>query len=111
VPFGPLAGGWLTGKYRRGEPFPAGSRMTQRPQSYERLVDDAVFDGLEQLDALAAARGVEMSALAFAWVLAQPGVSGAVCGPGRPDHLAPVLVARDLDLPEQEQRAIGALFG
>jgi aryl-alcohol dehydrogenase-like predicted oxidoreductase len=111
VPFGPLAGGWLTGKYRRGQPFPAGSRMTQRPQSYERLVDDAVFDGLEQLDALAAARGVEMSALAFAWVLAQPGVSGAVCGPGRPDHLAPVLVARDLDLPEQEQRAIGALFG
>ncbi|HEY7396840.1 MAG TPA: aldo/keto reductase, partial [Gaiellaceae bacterium] len=31
VPFGPLAGGWLTGKYRRGEPFPEGSRMTQRP--------------------------------------------------------------------------------
>src|SRR5712675_2276756 len=35
--FGPLAGGWLTGKYRRGEPFPAGSRMTQRPEPYRRF--------------------------------------------------------------------------
>src|SRR2546425_262180 len=34
--FGPLAGGWLTGKYRRGEAFPTGSRMTQRPDSYLR---------------------------------------------------------------------------
>ena len=33
--FSPLAGGWLTGKYRRGEPFPAGSRMTQRPEPYQ----------------------------------------------------------------------------
>src|SRR5581483_3134004 len=49
VPFGPLAGGWLTGKYRRGEAFPAGSRMTQRPGPYERYQDDAVFDGLEAL--------------------------------------------------------------
>ena len=41
VPFGPLSGGWLTGKYRRGEPFPAGSRMTLRPEPYEQFVDDA----------------------------------------------------------------------
>jgi aryl-alcohol dehydrogenase-like predicted oxidoreductase len=111
VPFGPLSGGWLTGKYRRGEPFPAGSRMTQRPEPYERLLDDAVFDGLERLEALAAARGVDMATLAFAWVLAHPGVAGAVCGPGRPEHLAPVLAARDLALSEQERREIGALFG
>jgi aryl-alcohol dehydrogenase-like predicted oxidoreductase len=110
VPFGPLSGGWLTGKYRRGEAFPAGSRMTQRPEPYERLVDDAVFDGLERLEERAGARGVDMATLAFAWVLAHPGVAGAVCGPGRPEHLAPVLAARDLDLSEQEQREIGGLF-
>jgi aryl-alcohol dehydrogenase-like predicted oxidoreductase len=45
VPFGPLAGGWLTGKYRRGEPFPERSRMSQRPASYERYHDDRVFEG------------------------------------------------------------------
>src|SRR5258708_2921523 len=43
VAFGPLAGGWLTGKYRRGEAFPAGSRMTLRSGPYERYVDDRVF--------------------------------------------------------------------
>jgi aryl-alcohol dehydrogenase-like predicted oxidoreductase len=110
VPFGPLSGGWLTGKYRRGEAFPAGSRMTQRPEPYERLVDDAVFDGLERLEERAGARGVDMATLAFAWVLAHPGVAGTVCGPGRPEHLAPVLAAQDLDLSEQEQREIGGLF-
>ena len=57
--FSPLAGGWLTGKYRRDEPFPAGSRMTQRPEPYERLVSDRTFDALERLErsgASAAAR-------------------------------------------------------
>ena len=40
TPFSPLAGGWLTGKYRRGEPAPDGSRMTMRPEPYRHLVDD-----------------------------------------------------------------------
>ena len=43
TPFSPLAGGWLTGKYRRGEEPPAGSRMTQRPEPYEEYVTDRVF--------------------------------------------------------------------
>ena len=47
--FGPLAGGWLTGKYRRGEPFPAGSRMTQRPGPYRGLVTGATYDALDRL--------------------------------------------------------------
>ena len=41
--FSPLAGGWLTGKYRRGEPFPAGSRMTQRPGPYPEFVAGPTF--------------------------------------------------------------------
>jgi aryl-alcohol dehydrogenase-like predicted oxidoreductase len=108
VPFGPLSGGWLTGKYRRGEDYPAGSRMTQRPASYERLATDAVFDGLERLEEEAAARGVEMAALAFAWVLA--GVDGAVCGPNRADQLDPVLAARDLHLTPDDRERIGGFF-
>ena len=55
--FSPLAGGWLTGKYRRGESFPEGSRMTQRPESYERFVADEIFAVLEQVRALADRRG------------------------------------------------------
>ena len=110
VPFGPLSGGWLTGKYRRDEAFPAGSRMTQRPGPYEHLRTDAVFDGLDRLREEAAIRGVDMATLAFAWVLAHPGSSGAVCGPMRPEHLEPILAARDLTLSESTHRGIGGLF-
>ena len=48
--FGPLAGGWLAGRYRRGEAYPDGSRMTQRPDGYRNYESDAVFDALEALD-------------------------------------------------------------
>jgi aryl-alcohol dehydrogenase-like predicted oxidoreductase len=47
--FGPLAGGWLTGKYRRGVPYPAGSRMTQRPERYQQFVTDQTFEALARL--------------------------------------------------------------
>jgi aryl-alcohol dehydrogenase-like predicted oxidoreductase len=108
VPFGPLAGGWLTGKYRRDEPFPEGSRMTQRPGPYEQYRDDRVFDALEALAAEADARGVEMAALSFAWVLAV--CDGAVCGPNRAAHLDPILAARDLELSDDDVERIGAFF-
>jgi aryl-alcohol dehydrogenase-like predicted oxidoreductase len=110
VPFGPLAGGWLTGKYHRDEAFPEGSRMTQRPGPYEHLRTDAVFDGLDRLCEEATVRGVEIAALAFAWVLAHPGISGAVCGPMRPEHLDPVLAARELELTTSEHQLIGGFF-
>jgi aryl-alcohol dehydrogenase-like predicted oxidoreductase len=108
VPFGPLAGGWLTGKYRRGEPFPERSRMSQRPASYERYHDDRVFDGLDRLRKEAERRGVDMPTLAFAWVLAR--VDGAVCGPMRAEHLEPVLAARELELSRDEVQRIGGLL-
>ena len=94
VPFGPLAGGWLTGKYRRGAPFPEGSRMTQRPEPYAGYVEDAVFDLLEELEREAADRGVSMAALAFAWVLER--CDGAVCGPNSVAQLEPILEAMAL---------------
>jgi aryl-alcohol dehydrogenase-like predicted oxidoreductase len=108
VPFGPLSGGWLTGKYRRGEPYPEGSRMTMRPGPYERLVDDRVFDGLDRLRAEADARGVDLPTLAFAWVLTR--VDGAVCGPNRAEQLEPILAARDLQLSPDDVDRIGRFF-
>ena len=88
--FSPLAGGWLTGKYRRGQPFPAGSRMTQRPEPYEPLVADKTFDGLEALQERADARGISLAGLALAWLLADDRVTQIVLGPGRPEHLTPI---------------------
>jgi aryl-alcohol dehydrogenase-like predicted oxidoreductase len=108
VPFGPLAGGWLTGKYRRGEAFPEGSRMTQRPGPYERFVDDRVFDSLEALEDEAASRGVSMAGLAFAWVMHR--CDGAVCGPNRATHLDPVLEAMQIELTNEDVERIGGFF-
>src|SRR4029453_5902785 len=50
--YSPLAGGWLTGKYRRGEAPPPGSRMTLRPDPYLHFQNDRVFDGLEGFEGL-----------------------------------------------------------
>lgn len=108
VPFGPLSGGWLTGKYKRGEGFPKGSRMTLRPEPYERFVDDGVYDGLDRLREEAESRGVSMVALAFAWVLAA--VDGAVCGPNRAAYLDPILEARELTLSPADRDRIGSFF-
>jgi aryl-alcohol dehydrogenase-like predicted oxidoreductase len=88
--FSPLAGGWLTGKYRRDEPFPAGSRMTQRPGPYQEFVTDKTFGALDRLRAMVAGRGISMAGFALAWLLADERVTQIVIGPGRPEHLAPV---------------------
>ena len=101
--FSPLAGGWLTGKYRRGEPFPDGSRMTQRPGPYRGFVTDRTFDALDRLRAMAASRGISMAGFALAWLLADERVTQIVIGPGRPEHLAPVGEALTHPLTPQER--------
>src|SRR5271165_3789344 len=91
--FTPLAGGWLTGKYRPGEPFPAASRMAQRPEPYQDLVAMKTFDFLARLQLIAAERGTSMAGLALAWLLADERVTQVVVGPGSPAQLAPVAEA------------------
>jgi aryl-alcohol dehydrogenase-like predicted oxidoreductase len=102
TPFGPLAGGWLTGKYRRDSAPPAGSRMTLRPEPYEHLRTDAVFDALEELE-----RRGDPATLALAWLFAQPAVTAVVVGPRRPEQLRPALAALDAT---REAAALGAVF-
>ena len=111
TPYGPLAGGWLTGKYRRGAAPPEGSRMTTRPEAYEQFQDDRVFDALEALEAAARERGVDMAALALAWLLADERVTSVIVGPRRPQHLEPVRAALELRLTPAEAAELEALFG
>jgi aryl-alcohol dehydrogenase-like predicted oxidoreductase len=89
--FSPLAGGWLAGRYRRGEPYPAGSRMTMRPEPYAGFTNDEIFDRLEALGAEAEERGVDMATLAIAWALER--VDSVVIGPRRAEHIEPALRA------------------
>ena len=110
VCFSPLAGGWLTGKYRRGQPFPDGSRMTQRPEPYSAMLHDRVYDQLEALEQVASRRGGSMSALALAWLLDDVRVAQVVIGPGRPEHLQPVREALERPLTRDERAEIEELF-
>ncbi|HUA50063.1 MAG TPA: aldo/keto reductase [Solirubrobacteraceae bacterium] len=105
--FSPLAGGWLTGKYRRGEAFPEGSRMTQRPEPYAPFMSDTTFDRLEALERLARGSERTIAGLALAWLLADPRVTQIVVGPGRPQHLAPVREALERPLSPGEREAVG----
>jgi aryl-alcohol dehydrogenase-like predicted oxidoreductase len=110
TPFSPLAGGWLTGKYLRGEEPPAGSRMTQRPEPYAEYVRDDVFDAVETLGRQAAERGVSSAGLAIAWALSVPETTAVVVGPNRVEHLAPVTEAIGIALSLAERDELGALF-
>jgi aryl-alcohol dehydrogenase-like predicted oxidoreductase len=110
APFGPLAGGWLTGKYRRGEAPPPGSRMTLRPEGGEGYRTDATFDALEILEREAQERGVSMAALSLAWLLHVPELTAIVVGPNDVAQLAPVIEALDVRLDPDEHARIGALF-
>jgi 1-deoxyxylulose-5-phosphate synthase len=105
TPFSPLAGGWLTGKYRRGEPPPAGSRMTLRPEPYEAFRDDAVYDRLERLEEMG-----DPATLSLAWLLADSRVDAIVLGPRRPEHLRPALAALARPLTAAERDELSELF-
>jgi len=96
--FSPLAGGWLTGKYRAGQAFPVGSRMTLRPEPYAQFTNDATYRMIDELARAAMARGVSLATMALAWVLADPGVTAAIVGPRRPEQLASSGAALHIDL-------------
>ena len=110
TPFSPLAGGWLTGKYRRGEAYPSGSRMTLRPDPYADLVNEETFRGLEAFAAAAADLGVEPATLAVAWVLGHPQVTAVVVGPRRPEQLATAIAAAELELSASQRDELAGLF-
>jgi len=78
LPYFPLASGLLSGKYRRGEAAPAGSRIAAWGR--ESLLTDSLFDTLEALSAFASARGVELLDVAIGGLAAQPTVASVIAG-------------------------------
>lgn len=79
VPYQILQGGLLTGKYRRGQAAPEGSRMAEKPDWLSEP-DDALFAKLEQIGELAAQMGLTMTQYAIRWTLTQPAVVSAMVG-------------------------------
>ncbi|MEW6086399.1 MAG: aldo/keto reductase [Chloroflexota bacterium] len=83
LPYFPLAGGLLTGKYTRGEPPPEGSRGTFSPYVKNRLTD-ANFDELDALRAFADSRGHTLHDLAFSWLLSRKQIPSVIAGATNP---------------------------
>ena len=79
--YSPLAGGWLSGKYRRDRPVPPDSRLALVPQWYEHIDGSEAFTAIESLTAIGESDDVSIAALALAWVHHQPHVSEMVVGP------------------------------
>ena len=104
--FSPLAGGWLSGKYKPSTPYPEGSRMQTRPEDYTDWVNETTFKRIAALEDAAAQRGVSLPLLAFAWALGEPAVSSIIVGPRRPEQLAPAIAALDLHLTPAERAAL-----
>ncbi len=102
LPYFPLASGLLTGKYRRGEPAPAGTRLALRP---ERLTDE-VFDQVEALEAFAKERGHTLLELGFAGLLAQPAVSSVIAGATKPEQVRANAAAGSWELDQHDFRAL-----
>jgi aryl-alcohol dehydrogenase-like predicted oxidoreductase len=86
LPYFPLAGGFLTGKYKRDEPVPAGSRG-EFSQYVKRYLTDANFDKLDTLRTFVDSRGHTLHDLAFAWLLNNKQVASVIAGATSPEQV------------------------
>jgi len=109
IPYFPLAGGFLTGKYQKGKPAPAGSRG-EDSEYVQKYMTDKNFDILGRLVSFAKDHGHEMNELAIAWLLAQPQVSSVISGATRLDHVTKNAAASDWDLSQDEIKEINELL-
>jgi aryl-alcohol dehydrogenase (NADP+) len=104
----PLSGGWLTGKYRRDDPAPGGSRGATNPDHFD-VANPSKFDAVEALAAIAAEAGVSLTHLALAWNIEHPAVTAALIGPRTEDQLDDLLGAADIRLDADVLDAIDAV--
>lgn len=112
TPFSPLAQGLLTGKYKKGQPYPAGSRAThQADKQINRLLTDENLDKVEKMEKIAGELGTNMSVLALAWILRKPCISSVITGASRPEQLAGNLAASGFEIPEDALCQIEEILG
>ncbi len=109
IPFFPLAGGFLTGKYMRGESAPAGSRGEQSAYVQGYMTDEN-YDKLDQLMGWAGDHGRTINELAHSWLLAQPAVCSVISGLTKIEHLRANAKAGDWMLTADEAAEVTAIL-
>jgi aryl-alcohol dehydrogenase-like predicted oxidoreductase len=108
IAYNPLAGGMLTGRYRKAQDVEAGTRFglnNAGPMYQKRYWNDAVFDEVSRLGAFFADRDKKLAHVALAWVLAQDGITSAILGASQPEQIDDSLSRLDLVLDDDEKAA------
>ncbi|MHB0877450.1 MAG: aldo/keto reductase [Anaerolineae bacterium] len=110
IPWSPMAGGFLTGKYRRGQPLPTDSRLGQQPGGRtDKLLSDVPFQVLDVVQAIATEKGCSPGQLAIAWVARQGGVTAPIIGPRTMAQLEDNLGAIDVRLEDEDLKRLDAV--
>ncbi len=110
LPYFPLAGGFLTGKYKRGEKAPSGSRG-ESSEYVQRYMTDANYDKVEAMTAWAKAREHTMVELAHAWLLAHPAVSSVISGATKIEQVQSNAKSVEWALTAAELDEVNAILG
>ena len=112
LPWSPLGGGWLSGKYRRDQRPSGATRLGEDPgrgmEAYDRRGTDRTWHVIDAVQKVAEDRGVSMAEVALAWVTGRPGVSSTILGARTLDQLETNLRSADLHLTAAETAALDA---
>jgi aryl-alcohol dehydrogenase-like predicted oxidoreductase len=108
LPWSPLAGGFLTGKYSRDQQSPEGARL--RPDGgHGDLFSEACFDALDGFRKIAEGKGCPLSQFSLAWCMHQPGVTSPIIGPRTMEQLEDNLQAFDVEITDADREAVDQL--
>lgn len=111
IPWYPLAGGFLTGKYRRGAELPPGTRFQSNPPMYTWLLSESNFDVLDKLEDFASKRGHSVAELSIAWLVSHPWISTVIAGVTKPQQISANIGAADWKLTADEMKEIDSITG
>jgi len=106
LPWSPLSGGFLSGKYRRNDPTPEGARRSGF--SFPPIDEARGFDAIDALEKIAKEKDVSVAQVALAWLLAQPGVTSVIIGANKMSQLEDNLKAAELNLTAAEIESLSA---
>lgn len=110
IPWSPIAGGLLTGKYRKDQAKPEGARFAVNPSGpNQRRYNDASLDAVEKLVGYCEERGVKLSQFALAWCLQQPGVTSPIIGPRTMEQLEDNLGALELEITDADREFVDSV--
>ncbi|HVV35306.1 MAG TPA: aldo/keto reductase [Acidimicrobiales bacterium] len=112
IAWSPLAGGWLTGKYRKGDPQPTGGRAARVPGRFDFSLPEnqRKLELVDALEKIAADAGVSLTHLSMAFVVSHPAVTAAIIGPRTMDQLTDILAGVSVELSDDVLDALDALI-